>query len=119
MMAGFAERVSGLMTANGRSVNGENVAIYHDRDSLLRDIKNLPEGLLNDGVLIDCPKRRRREQAMNKRPMLIKLPPDQKLRLGKQLNRYIELCGKDLGIELLLKFTELPTDEELKSYSQQ
>lgn len=81
-------------------------------------IRTMPEGCFVDGLLLDVPKRRRREQAMNKRPMLIKLPPDQKLRLGKQLNRYIELCGKDLGIELLLKFTELPTDEELKSYSQ-
>lgn len=94
------------------------MALLHSREEALQMIRTMPEGMFTDGLLLDCPKRRRREQAMNKRPMLIKLPPDQKLRLGKQLNRYIELCGKDLGIELLLKFTELPTDEELKSYSQ-
>jgi hypothetical protein len=94
------------------------MALLHSREEALQMIRTMPEGCFVDGLLLDVPKRRRREQAMNKRPMLIKLPPDQKLRLGKQLNRYIELCGKDLGIELLLKFTELPTDEELKSYSQ-
>ena len=94
------------------------MALLHNREEALQMIRTMPEGCFVDGLLLDVPKRRRRDQAMNKRPMLIKLPPDQKLRLGKQLNRYIELCGKDLGIELLLKFTELPTDEELKSYSQ-
>jgi hypothetical protein len=53
---------------------------------------------------------------MNKRPMLIKLPPDQKLRLGKQLNRFIEIGTKDLGIEIMLKLLEQVSDEELRSW---
>lgn len=92
------------------------MALVHDREEALQLVRTMPEGCFVDGLLLDVPKRRRREQAMNKRPMLIKLPPDQKLRLGKQLNRYIELCTKDLGIEIMLKLIEQVTDEELKSW---
>lgn len=92
------------------------MALVHDREEALQLVRTMPEGMFQDGLLLDCPKRRRREQAMNKRPMLIKLPPDQKLRLGKQLNRYIELCSKDLGIEIMLKLIEQVTDEELRSW---
>ena len=92
------------------------MALVHSREDALQLIKTMPEGCFVDGLLLDVPKRRRREQAMNKRPMLIKLPPDQKLRLGKQLNRYIELCSKDIGIEIMLKLIEEPSDEALKSW---
>jgi hypothetical protein len=94
------------------------MALVHDREEALRLVRTMPDGCFADGLLLDVPKRRRREQAMNKRPMLIKLPPDQKLRLGKQLNRFIELCGKDLGIEIMLKLIEQPDDEMLKSWSE-
>ena len=94
------------------------MALLHNREEALQMIRTMPEGCFVDGLLLDVPKRRRREQAMNKRPMLIKLPPDQKLRLGKQLNRYIELCSKDIGIEIMLKLIEEPSDETLKSWVQ-
>jgi hypothetical protein len=92
------------------------MALVHSREDALQMIRTMPEGCFVDGLLLDVPKRRRREQAMNKRPMLIKLPPDQKLRMGKQMNRFIELCGKDLGMEIFLKLLEQVTDEELKSW---
>ena len=94
------------------------MALLHNREEALQMIRTMPEGCFVDGLLLDVPKRRRREQAMNKRPMLIKLPPDQKLRLCKQLNRYIELCSKDIGIEIMLKLIEEPSDETLKSWVQ-
>jgi hypothetical protein len=93
------------------------MSLHHSRDEALAEIRSMPEGIFTDGLLLDCPKRRRREQAMGKRPMLIKLPPDQKLRLGTQLNRYIERCGKDLGIEILLKLIEGPTNDQLDGWS--
>lgn len=94
------------------------MALCHSREEALQLVRTMPEGMFTDGLLLDCPKRRRREQSMNKRPMLIKLPPDQKKRLGTQLNRYIEICTKDLGIEIMLKLIEQVTDEELKSWVQ-
>lgn len=90
------------------------MSLHHSREEALREIRSMPEGIFQDGLLLDCPKRRRREQAMNKRPMLIKLPPDQKLRLGKEFNRYIEIFGKETGIEVLLKLIEGPSNVELK-----
>jgi hypothetical protein len=92
------------------------MALVHSREEALQLVRHMPDGCFVDGLLLDVPKRRRREQAMNKRPMLIKLPPDQKLRLGKQLNRFIEIGTKDLGIEIMLKLLEQVTDEELKSW---
>ena len=89
--------------------------IYHDRETLLAVVRGLPDGMLTDGLLIDCPKRRRREQAQNKRPMLIKMAPEHKKRLGVIFNRFIELAGKDMGIELMLRIIERWTDEDIKT----
>ena len=93
------------------------MSLHHSREQALAEVRSMPEQCFVDGLLLDVPKRRRREQAMNKRPMLIKLPADQKKRLGTQFNRYIETCGKDLGIEILLKMIEHPTTEQLKSWT--
>ena len=90
--------------------------VHHDREVLLGIVRSLPAKMLEDGILLDCPKRRRREQAMNLRPMTIKLPPEQKRRLATQINRFIELCGKDLGIEILLKLIEEPSNELVRSW---
>ena len=94
------------------------MALYHDRDALLRDLKNFPDGMFRDGVLIDCPKRRRREQAVGTRPMVIKWPPEQKKRFATQYNRFVEICTKDIGLEIMLKLWEQVTDEELKGWVQ-
>jgi hypothetical protein len=94
------------------------MALLHSREEALQMIRTMPEGMFTDGLLLDCPKRRRREQAMNKRPMLIKLPPDQKKRLATQMNRYIELLGKDLGIEIMLRFIEGPTNVTLTAFGE-
>ena len=90
------------------------MAMYHDKETALAAIRTMNEGIFRDGLLLDCPKRRRREQAQNKRPMLIKMAPEHKLRLGKQMNRFIEIFGKDLGIEMMLKLLEHPTEERLR-----
>lgn len=90
------------------------MAVYHDRAELERDIKSLPDKMLADGVLIDCPKRRRREQAMGTGVVRINWPKEQKKRFATQYNRYVELFTKDIGIEILLRLIERPTDEALK-----
>lgn len=90
------------------------MALYHDKDAALAAIRTMNEGIFRDGLLLDCPKRRRREQAQNKRPMLIKMAPEHKLRLGKQINRFIEIFGKDLGIEMMLELLEHPPDARLQ-----
>jgi hypothetical protein len=89
-------------------------AMYHDKKAAMAAISTMNEGIFKDGLLLDCPKRRRREQAQNKRPFLIKMAPEHKLRLGKQMNRFIEIFGKDLGIEMMLKLMEHPSDERLR-----
>ena len=88
--------------------------LIHDKLELAEAVKLITDGMLKDGILIDVPKRRRREQAQNKRPFLIKMAPEHKLRFGKQFNRFVEIFGKDLGAEVLLKILERYTDEDLK-----
>jgi hypothetical protein len=92
------------------------MALLHSREDALQMIRTMPEGCFVDGLLLDVPKRRRREQAMNTRPMVIKWPPEQKKRFAAQYNRFVEICTKDIGVEILLKLLEQVTDEELKSW---
>jgi hypothetical protein len=73
----------------------------------------MPEGCFTDGVLIDVPKRRRREQAMSQRPMTIKWPRDLKMRFATQVNRFIELCSKEVGLDLMIRILERWTDEDI------
>ena len=88
--------------------------IYHSREEALRELRNMPEKNFQDGLLLDVPKRRRREQAMGNGQVRINWPKDQKKRFAKQYNRYVEILTKDIGIELLLRKLEAPTDEELR-----
>lgn len=90
--------------------------VHHDKAELLKTIASMPENCFKDGVLIDIPKRRRREQAQGKRPMTIKMAPEHKLRFGKQINRFIEICGKDVGLEIMLKLLEVVSDAEIRSW---
>jgi hypothetical protein len=89
------------------------MSVHHDRQALLAEIQHMPEGCFIDGVLIDVPKRRRRAQAMTDAEVRIKWPKEQKKRFATQYNRYVELLTKDIGIEVLLRKLEAPTDEEL------
>lgn len=95
------------------------MALVHSREEALQLVKSMPEGCFVDGLLLDVPKRRRREQAMGTRPMVIKWPPEQKKRFAKQYNRFVEICTKDLGLEIMLKLIEEPSDETLKSWVEQ
>lgn len=90
--------------------------VYHDREALLAEIRAMPEKTLQDGLLLDCPKRRRREQAANPKAQLrIQWPQEQKIRFATQYNRFVEICTKEIGIELLLRKLEAVTDEELRA----
>lgn len=91
------------------------MALVHDREEALQLVRTMPEGMFQDGLLLDCPKRRRREQAMTG-IVRIRWDKKQKIRFAKQYNRYVEICSKDLGIEIMLKLIEQVTDEELKSW---
>jgi hypothetical protein len=92
------------------------MSLLHNREEALREIRNMPEQCFTDGVLLDVPRRRRREQAMGTRPMTIKWPVEQKKRFGKQYDRYVSICTKDLALEIMLKLLEEPSDELIKSW---
>lgn len=90
------------------------MAVVHSRSDAVRMIETMPEQCFVDGLLLDVPKRRRREQAMGTGMVRIQWPKEQKKRFATQYNRYVELFTKDIGIELLLRLLERPTDEALK-----
>lgn len=92
--------------------------VHHDKAELLKTIASMPENCFKDGVLIDIPKRRRREQAQGKRPMTIKMAADHKRRFGVQFNRFVEIFGKDTGIEVMMGLLEHPSDERLRALAQ-
>lgn len=91
------------------------MSLIHSKEEALRIVQQMSDGMFADGLLLDVPKRRRREQAQGKRPMTINMPADQKRRLGTQINRYIEIFGKEAGIEMILHLIEHPTNEHLSS----
>jgi hypothetical protein len=91
------------------------MSVHHNRQELLAEIQHMPEGCFTDGVLIDVPKRRRRAQAMTDAEVRIKWPKEQKKRFATQYNFYVETCGKDLGIELLLQQLEALDEEALRA----
>jgi len=73
----------------------------------------MPEQCFRDGLLLDVPKRRRREQALGTGMVRIQWPKEQKLRFARQYDRYVRIFTKDIGIEILLRKLEAATDEEL------
>jgi hypothetical protein len=89
------------------------MSVHHNRAEALREISAMPEQCFADGVLLDVPKRRRREQAMGTAMVRIQWPKEQKKRFATQYNRFVEKFGKDVGIEMLLRLLERPTDEAL------
>lgn len=90
------------------------MGIYHSREDLQREVAQMPDGMFRDGVLVDCPKRRRREQALGAGMVRISWPKEQKKRFAAQYNRFVEMCTKDIGIELLLRRLESLSDEDLR-----
>lgn len=88
--------------------------IYHDRESALRDVRNMADQAFKDGLLLDVPKRRRREEAQGKREFRPRLAKDQQKRMVIQFERYISELTKDMGIELMLRLLERPSTEDLK-----
>lgn len=87
--------------------------VVHDRDQLLGLANALSERSFADGVLIDVPKARRREQAKNpQRQLRIGLEGDLKVRMATQINRYVEKFGKQLGWDVLIQRIEQPFEDE-------
>jgi len=87
---------------------------YHSKEEFLRDVNALGPQAWVDGVYFDVPKRRRREQAMGMREVRIQWPKDQKKRFVTAYNKYVEVCGKDIGMELFLRQVEALSDEDLR-----
>lgn len=88
--------------------------VFHSKDELQGVIGSLSERALADGVLIDLPRSRRRQQGSEpERQVRINWPGDQKKRFAHQYDRFVERCGKEDGIELLLQQLESLTDAEI------
>lgn len=90
------------------------MAVFHSRSDAVRAMETMPEKSFEDGVLIDVPKRRRREEAQGKREFRPKLAKDQQRRMVIQFERYVSELTKDMGIELMLRLLEAPDTEMLK-----
>lgn len=89
--------------------------LVHSREELEAVTKALSDKAFIDGVLWDVPKARRREQARNpQRQITLKLDGDLKIRMATQINRYVEIFGKAVGWDALLKRIEWPSDLELR-----
>ena len=87
--------------------------VVHDKEQLLGLVNALSERSYADGVLIDIPKARRREQAKNPQKQLrIGLEGDLKVRMATQINRYVEKYGKQLGWDILIQRLEGPLENE-------
>ena len=88
--------------------------IYHDRAELLRAIELMPDKNFADGVLTDIPKLRRRRQATGQiKYIRVQLPKDLQARACKQINRFTELLGKDLGWTVIVLLLEYPSNRRL------
>jgi hypothetical protein len=89
------------------------LAVYHSRDDLLAQVQSLSERALADGVLIDLPRSRRRQQGSDPQKRLtLVLDGDQKRRMAAQIERFVGNYGKGLGWDFMLRRLEAPTTEE-------
>lgn len=87
--------------------------VLHSKDELIAQIHSLSERALADGVLIDLPRTRRRQQGSDpQKRLVIVLDGDQKRRMGAQIERFVGNFGKLLGWDFILKRLEAPTTEE-------
>lgn len=88
--------------------------VVHDREQLLGLVKALSERSFADGVLIDIPKARRREQAKNPQKQLrIGLEGDLKVRMATQIERYLAHYGsKGIAWDSLITRLEAPFEDE-------
>jgi hypothetical protein len=91
------------------------MSIYHSREMAIRAVKDMADQAFIDGLMLDVPKRRRREEAQGKREFRPRLAKEQQKRMVIQFNRYIETLTKDMGIELMLRLLERPATDDLKA----
>ena len=87
----------------------------HSKADALAAINALSEKDFADGIFVDIPKKRRRAQAMKRKDIRIQLPADLQKRVATQVNRYVELLGKELGWTVIALLLEYPNDVRLKA----
>jgi hypothetical protein len=66
-----------------------------------------------DGLYIDLPRKRRRAQAMGAKQIRVTLPKDLQARVGRQIDRFVRLLGKELGWTVIVLLLEYPSDKRL------
>lgn len=87
--------------------------VFHSKDELLTTIHGMSERALADGVLIDLPRTRRKDQGTNpQKRLVLMLDGDQKRRMSAQIERFVGNFGKGLGWDFILRRLEAPTTEE-------
>jgi exopolyphosphatase/pppGpp-phosphohydrolase len=87
--------------------------VFHSKDELLGVLNSLSDRALADGVLIDLPRTRRREQGTNPQKQLrLNIDADLKKRMAAQINRYVEKYGKQLGWDILIQRLEKRFEDE-------
>ena len=89
--------------------------ITHSRDEAIAAIRAMPEKCFTDGLLMDVPKARRRSQAMRLKQIRVSLPADLQKRFAAQINRHVELLGKELGWTVMCMILEFATDKRLRA----
>lgn len=87
--------------------------VYHDKAEIIAQINSMAPRAFDDGVLIDLPRTRRRDQGANPQKQLrLALDGDLKRRMAAQIERFVERFGKGIGWELMLRRLEKPLTEE-------
>ena len=89
--------------------------IIHSKSEAIAAINGMPEKCFTDGVLMDVPKARRRSQAMKLKQIRVNLPADLQKRFAAQINRHVELLGKELGWTIMCMVLEFASNERLKA----
>ena len=86
----------------------------HSKADALAAINGLSEQDWKDGIFFDVPKKRRRKQAIGEiKYIKVQLPADLQRRVACQINRYVEIFGKDLGWSMVALMLEYPTNKRL------
>lgn len=85
----------------------------HSKAEAIAAINAMPDQCFKDGVFFDVPKARRRSQAMGLKQIRVNVPKDIQRRFAAQVNRFVELMGKELGWTVICLLLEYPTKERL------
>ena len=88
--------------------------VYHTKAELWEEIKRMPAKMLEDGILLDCPKDRRRRQAKGEKPVRFTVPMEVGKRFAIQIERYLRIFGnKTVAWDVMTTTIEGPSDDLL------